>query len=80
MENELKLKQILAGTFQLEVNEIDDDASPDTLDKWDSLQHLNLIMSLEEEFSISFSEDEVVEMMSVALIKEVLSEHGIKFS
>ena len=80
MENELKLKQILAGTFQLEVNEIDDDASPDTLDKWDSLQHLNLIMSLEEGFSISFSEDEVVEMMSVALIKEVLSEHGIKFS
>lgn len=80
MENELKLKQILAGTFQLEMNEIDDDASPDTLDKWDSLQHLNLIMSLEEGFSVSFSEDEVVEMMSVALIKAVLSEHGIKFS
>lgn len=79
MDNEIKLKNILAVTFGANVSDIDDESSPDNLEKWDSLKHLNLIISLEEEFSVSFSEEEVVEMMSLALIREVLIEHGITF-
>ena len=49
-------------------------SSPDTVDGWDSLQHLNLILALEEEFGISFSESQMIEMLSVGLIVEIVAE------
>lgn len=78
-QNENKLKSILANTFALNINEISDDASPDTLPAWDSLNHLKLILAIESEFNISFTEEQSVEILSLPLIKEVLKEHHINF-
>jgi len=56
-ENEIKLKQVIADVLQINVSSIDDDTSVDTVESWDSLAHLNLILAIEERFDISFSED-----------------------
>ncbi len=58
------------------VEHITEDSSPDTVEKWDSLKHMNLILALEEEFDVQFSDDEVVEMLSVELILLTLKEKG----
>jgi acyl carrier protein len=55
------------------IEQLDDDSSPDTVANWDSLKHMNLILALEEEFAVAFSDDEVVEMLSVKSIVEILS-------
>jgi acyl carrier protein len=55
------------------------DASPDTIENWDSVRHMNLVLALEEEFDFEFTDDQVVEIISYALIKIVLKEHGIEF-
>ncbi len=44
-----KVKRIL---FNVLGTEIEDKASPDEIQGWDSLNHLNIIISLEEEFNI----------------------------
>jgi acyl carrier protein len=74
-----KLKKVLAAVFKIEVTAINDDTSVDTVDRWDSLNHLNLILALESEFGVSFSEEQSVEIMNYPLIKMVLQEHGVKF-
>jgi acyl carrier protein len=71
---EEKVRLIMARIFEVEVDEIGEDASPDTIENWDSLHHLNLILSLEEEFGITFSEDEIVELLNYQLIVMSLRE------
>jgi acyl carrier protein len=50
----------------------------ETVESWDSLKHIELVVSLEEEFEISqLSTDEIVEMISVAEIKRTLRNKGV---
>ena len=77
--NELRLKQVLANVFDKESESINHESSMDTIENWDSLKHLNLILALEEEFEVSFDEEETVIIVSYPLIKTVLKEHNIVF-
>jgi len=62
----------MSNTFGIDIEQISDDASPDSIAKWDSLKHMQLILSLEEEFCIEFSDKEVVEVVSYQKILEAL--------
>ncbi len=79
MPSETKLKQVLADVFGVDVPSINDESSVETVEKWDSLNHLNLVLALEEQFDVSLSEEQVVEMLNYPLVKVVLEEHGIEF-
>ena len=72
MEN--KIKNVMSSVFDVDVNEILEDTSPDSLDNWDSMAHMNLIVGLEEEFSILFDQDEITEMLNFKLICLIVSE------
>lgn len=78
--SEAKLLGILSTTFKVPVQDIGEDFSIDSVESWDSLAHLNLVLRLEHEFNISMSEDETVEIISLALIKLVLKDHGVPIS
>lgn len=41
---------------------INDQSSPDTIDEWDSLLHVELIANLEKTFSIQISPEEGIEL------------------
>ena len=75
---EKKLRQIMSQVFEVPIEEITENTSPDTVDKWDSLQHMNLILALEETFNVTFSSEEITEMLNYKLIVMTLREHGIK--
>lgn len=75
--NENKLKQVLADVFALDVNSVDETASVDTIEKWDSLNHLILVLALEGEFGVTLTEEQTVQILSYSLIKVVLQEHGV---
>lgn len=64
--------KIVSQILNVPVKRIDEDSSPDTVESWDSLKHMNLILALEEKLSIAFSDDEVVEMQSVRRILETV--------
>ena len=78
-QQEQKLKQVLSRIFNVSLDMITDNASPDTIENWDSVRHMTLVLALEEEFDIEFTDDQVVEILSYKLIKIVLKEHGIEF-
>lgn len=77
--SEEKLKKVLAHVFKIKADTVNDDTSVDTVERWDSLNHLNLILALELEFGVSFTEEQSVEIMNYPLIKMVLQEHGVRF-
>jgi len=71
---EARLRQIMANVFNLPTNEINDDTSPENTEQWDSIAHLNLVTSIEEEFEIVFSEDQISEMLNFKLIILIIKE------
>ncbi len=65
------IEQIL----NIEISEISESTSTNTIDNWDSLQHMNLISAIEEEFEITLLDNEILEMINYSKILEVLSKH-----
>ena len=75
---EQMLRRVVANVLNVKEYEINDDLSMKTLTNWDSTKHMELILSLEEEFEMpQLSTDEIVEMTSVAEIKRILRNKGI---
>ena len=66
------LQRIFADIFVLPEEYITLHTSPDTLEAWDSLQHLNLMLAIEQEFGIQFTPEEMEQLVSVARIAECL--------
>ncbi|MBZ5679406.1 MAG: acyl carrier protein [Acidobacteriia bacterium] len=56
------------------------DVSVDTITKWDSFNHMKLVLTLEEQFNVTFQAEQTVEMLSYPLVKIALSGHGILFN
>ena len=73
-----KVRQIMALLFEVNAEEINLESSPDTIDNWDSLRHMNLVTALEEEFEIRFSDEQIIEMLNFQLVLEVLRENGVR--
>jgi acyl carrier protein len=69
---ETRIKNVMASVFEISAENITNDLSPDTIESWDSLKHMNLIVALEEEFKMEFSDDEIVEMMNFSLVVEII--------
>ncbi|MFX7870390.1 acyl carrier protein, partial [Acinetobacter baumannii] len=51
--------------------------SPNDIERWDSLQHVALVVTLERTFGISLSMDEMMEIKSVGDIERILIRHGV---
>ena len=60
--------KVVSKVMRVPLSKINNDSSPDTVDNWDSLQQMNLIMALEEEFDVQFTDKQIVELLNVQLI------------
>jgi acyl carrier protein len=67
-----RVRTIASDVFKLPEAEITPQSSPQTVATWDSVQHLNLILALEQEFDLQFEPGEMDEMNSVDRILSVL--------
>ena len=71
-KSEDRIKNIMSAVFEIPEEQIKDNSSPDTIESWDSLKHMNLIIALEEEFEVEFTDNEIYEMMNYTLIKSII--------
>jgi len=69
-----RVKNVLSIVLNVDEYNIIDSSSPETITEWDSLNHYNIVTSLEEEFEIQFSDDQILEMQSYKLICTVIFE------
>ncbi len=73
----MSIEEVVAKVFKVDVSEVTDLSSKETLAEWDSMGHLSLVMSLEEQFKVSLSIADAMEMTSVQHIKRILREYGV---
>jgi acyl carrier protein len=63
-----KIFEIVSKVMGIPMSNVNIDSSPDTIEEWDSLKHINLMMALEEEFDMQFSPEEISDMLNMKLI------------
>tara|TARA_Y200000002_G_scaffold319861_1_gene279425 strand:- start:4314 stop:4556 length:243 start_codon:yes stop_codon:yes gene_type:complete len=80
MDNQKKLYLLLSNVLELELEEINEDTSPENTESWDSFNALVLVTELEETFNVSFTMDEVQSVKNVRDIISALKDHSITFS
>jgi acyl carrier protein len=73
-----KIRSIVAATFGVPVAQITDQTSSDTIESWDSMNHLHLVVALEAEFGVSFEPERAVEMTSLRAIEQALVALGAR--
>jgi acyl carrier protein len=76
MTTDDKLKQVMAAVLRVPADQIDDGTSPDTIEAWSSLAHLDLILAIEEEFGVTIPDEEVGDLTSYRLLRLTLDEQG----
>ncbi len=69
-----KVRKLVAEVFQIRESDITLETNMKDIDSWDSLTHMELIVSLEDEFGIEFTADEIMEMTDVAKIEKIVGE------
>ncbi|MBA3562402.1 MAG: acyl carrier protein [Gammaproteobacteria bacterium] len=69
------VEQIIAEVFEVDESSLSDDLTPETVDRWDSLNHFRLITALEQAFRIKLSMREIQSLESIGKIREVVDRH-----
>lgn len=72
------VEEVVARVFDAEPDSLDASSSPESVEGWDSMGHLNLIAALEKDFNVSIDIGDAMEMVSVKRIREILLDYGVR--
>ena len=71
-----RLNKVFQEVFDDETIEVNDDTTSEDIDDWDSFEHINLIVAVEEEFSIKIPMGKVVTMKNVGEMADIILQLG----
>jgi acyl carrier protein len=71
-----RIKQVMSHVFGKPTSALPDDPTIDNVPEWDSLRHIELMLALESEFSVHFSTEAMLELLSMDAIAAYLREQG----
>ena len=72
-----KLFKVVSRIMGVPAHEIVSDSSPKTIAYWDSMKHIKLILAVEEEFNVTFSDEEIANIQSVGNLIDILAQKGV---
>ncbi len=71
-----RLNEVFRDVFDDEKITVDEKTTADDIEDWDSLEHINLIEAIEQEFRMRFKMKEVSGMKNVGEMAELIGERG----
>jgi acyl carrier protein len=72
-----RVSRVISELFDVPVEDVRDQDGPETIEGWDSLKHIHLVLALEAEFDLLLSPDDAAEMLSIGAIRELLGRKGV---
>jgi len=63
--------------MEIPVESVSMDSGPLSIETWESLRHMRLLLVLEEQYGIVFGEDELSSMQDLTSIAAALRRHGV---
>jgi len=72
-----RINSVLKRVFDLTDAELAKDLSRADIAKWDSLTHMDLVVSLEREFNVNFDIDDIISLDGIERIRVILKGKGV---
>ena len=60
-----QIRTLASDIFGVPAGQITPASTPETIETWDSIQHLNLVLALEEKFALQLSPEEIEQMKTI---------------
>jgi acyl carrier protein len=69
-----EIRQVMSQVLQVEPGSITVESSPESIERWDSLKHMQLIMALEDELGIQFPDEAIPELITFGAIEAMVGQ------
>lgn len=63
-----QVRAIASDVFGVPSGNLSESSSPETVENWDSMQHLNLVLAVEEKFGIQLDPEEIEQMKNIGAV------------
>jgi acyl carrier protein len=60
-----QVRNIASDIFGIPADKITAESSPETIENWDSMQHLNLVLAIEEKFGVQLDPEDIEAMKNI---------------
>ncbi len=67
-----KINEVFRDVFEDDDITVNDATTADDIDDWDSLEHINLMNAIEQEFGIKFTMGQIVSMKNVGEMVDIV--------
>ncbi len=71
---EKRIHEVVARTFHVQIDHVNDDTRRGGLEEWDSLGHVNLMSALDEEFDVRVRPERALQMHTIGDVKRIMHE------
>lgn len=71
-----RLNKVFQDVFDDDTIEVHDETTADDIDEWDSFEHINLVVAVEDEFSFKIPMGKVVTMKNVGEMVDIILQLG----
>jgi len=63
-----QVRNVASDIFGIPADKITAESSPETIDNWDSMQHLNLVLAIEEKFGVQLEPEDIEQMKNIGAV------------
>jgi acyl carrier protein len=63
-----QVRNVASDIFGIPADRITAESSPETIENWDSMQHLNLVLAIEEKFAVRLDPEDIEQMKNIGAV------------
>jgi acyl carrier protein len=63
-----QVRNVASDIFGIPADRITAESSPETIENWDSMQHLNLVLAIEEKFGVQLDPEDIEQMKNIGAV------------
>lgn len=67
-----EVRNMASDIFGVPAAKLGANSSPDSVESWDSVQHLNLVLALEEKFGLQLAPEEIEQMKTLGATAQLI--------
>jgi acyl carrier protein len=63
-----QVRNVASDIFETPADKITAESSPETIENWDSMRHLNLVLAIEEKFGVQLEPEDIERMKNIGAV------------
>jgi acyl carrier protein len=67
-----QIRSVASDIFGVPADKITAESSPETIENWDSMQHLNLVLAVEEKFGVQLDPEDIEQMTTIGAVAKLV--------